>query len=205
MSLLYSIRSRHVKNILSGLKKGELRKRIPPDLRRAFDHYEEEEKTITLPEGMSLIKPKYSAYIYCTKDDPKYENGGKVVCEVTIIDYEEVTKNTPQKDLQRLSKVLCISVEEILEYVGEGKGYVTLFNNELTVFEKPKELSEFTHCTGDKYGYCPACNLGGETIASWVETHEDLAEPGSTSWYCNNYIKRPPQSYYNYVRLGGDV
>lgn len=187
MALLYSVKSRHIKNIIAGKKKAELRRNLPADIRKSLDNH----------NGNEAVS---YAYFYCNKDDNTYEHSGTVPCGAGICGYEEVSKDSSRAELERYSQLLCISVEEILNYVDKKKAYVIMLTSP-DIYEPVKKLNEFTKCICPEYPYCPCCRLGGESVAEWVETREDLGEPGATSWYCINFIKTPPRSYYDNVEL----
>lgn len=81
-----------------------------------------------------------------------------------------------------------------IETVNDIDGDITNFFKVLR--EQPKELQEFRRpCISPEFPYCPDCPVGGEYISE--SELESLAMDGEcrTEWYCNNVLKRPPQSW----------
>lgn len=95
-------------------------------------------------------------------------------------------------DLILLSKIgmwnynLCLSNDELSAYLGDKRGYGWNLDN-VAIYDKPKELSEFTRpCSYD--GICFSCK---RFIAN-----------GMPYGFCDSTITRPPQSYMRVEELG---
>lgn len=88
----------------------------------------------------------------------------------------------------------CLSEDEIISYVGNGKMGHCWHISDLVIYDKPKELSEFCKPCVDEYSYCEGCRYGHIKYPEWVETAEDL-EGISYDIYCLNRVQRPPQSW----------
>lgn len=156
-AILISIRPKYVADILNGIKTLEIRKTKPKcDL--PIDVY------IYCTKEDSLIK-LHSVYVHdkyvCEQDFkcedfPKmysgYEGKGKVVARFKLNKVEEIenkisvrfsgyprTITLTDSELLRAS---CVSYSELKAYLQGGVGYAWHIDN-LEIFDKPKELSEF--------------------------------------------------------------
>lgn len=84
---------------------------------------------------------------------------------------------------------------DIAKYSGGREVFGWHISN-LVIYDKPVELSDFYKpCISPEFMYCPNCPVGGEYISE--SEYEALAMDGecSTEWYCNNRLRRPPQSW----------
>lgn len=144
-AVMFSINRPHTDNIKSGVKKSELRTRPPK------------------------IDEPYEAYIY----EPLKNGGcGKVIGE--FIAFNENTYRMCMGVPKHLVISGCISVEEIWEYTNKGQKDLTEISIfDLIIYDKPKELSEFTK----PYG----------TIIKAFDSR---------------FITKPPQSWCYVERLG---
>ena len=120
--ILWSIRKPHTDNIISGKKWDEIRKRIPKNL-----------------------SPLVPNYIYETK-----ANGGcgKVIGEFRVSSktYIFAHKENGNKHLGNTAFIMpALSDEDLFNYLYDGKkndGWALRIDN-LKIYDKPKELSEF--------------------------------------------------------------
>ena len=142
-AILMSIRPRHDKNILNGIKTLEIRKRFPidyvgwvyiyctkdKDIARIISPYETEDKYVIeneiteknfkyMDSGYSA-KGKVVARFWCDKVSPTYEYYEEEICDLA-----------------------CITKQEYLDYLGYDDGYA-IHITKLEIFDKPKEISEF--------------------------------------------------------------
>lgn len=145
-ALLISIRPQWVEKILNGIKKDEIRKGTA--IGKAINR---------------LIKEQGVAptFIYCTKQyqgkshAPTYYLNGKVVARFNAIAEEIVTVNrldTGKVVLYRghengitnrkLMEGSCLTFDEMNNYL-QGKIGTDIHINDLEIFDKPKEISEF--------------------------------------------------------------
>lgn len=151
-SILISIRPEWVEKILNGEKTIEIRKTIPK------------------------CKLPCKVYIYCSWGNMRtnYMLGkrGKVVAEFTLtsvvkFDIESIMFLGKQQELMQKSKLGGLSLRK---YLGNGVGYAWGIDN-LKIYDKPKELSEFS------VGKAKIdCGYGNYNIY-------------------NKILKRPPQSW----------
>ena len=113
---MFAINKPHTDNIKLGIKISELRTRPPK------------------------INEPYRAYIYET-----LKNGGcgKVIGE--FIAFNENTYRICTGVPKHLTITACVTAEEILRYTKNGKKDLTEISiSDLKIYDKPKELSEFS-------------------------------------------------------------
>lgn len=129
-AIMISIRPKWVAKIIRGDKTLEIRKTCPKQLRG---------DTSTVPEPIEV-------YIYCCK--PKH---GEIGCHINfkrvegkVIGKFTLNKITPTYHFyeEELCALSCVSKEELFKYLGYGDGYAWHIDN-LVIFDKPRELSEF--------------------------------------------------------------
>jgi len=142
-AILISIQPRWVAKILNGEKTIEIRKSIPK---------------CDLP---------IDVYIYCTKKEPyarRYvhndkwgtleyiKSDGKVVAKFTLNKVEKIITigmyyhETKTLDKNELPKLSCLTRQELDNYLQGENGYAWHIDN-LVIFDKPKEISEFENRT----------------------------------------------------------
>lgn len=181
MRALYSIRPKWVEKIFNKEKRWEIRKDCP-----------------------SRLKPPFTALIYCTRAksiwrywdyEGAYENSkGEVVYaqqhiigEFTCDKIEKIvfTGNKyliADKDEAYTNKVAnesCLDFDDLANYLGDKGGYA-LHISDLKIYDKPKELSEFSKVC-PYYDDCENCKHKSENCKEWRK------------------IERPPQSW-GYIR-----
>lgn len=132
-SILISIKPQFVEKILNGKKTIEIRKTMPK---------------CELP---------CKVYIYETKGKGKFVNcgkkrekiGGKVVAEFTLntVNEVEVFENVSVQYWNNYAlEKSCLNDDEISNYIGKNKkGYFWYIDN-LKIYDKPKELMQFSVC-----------------------------------------------------------
>ena len=191
MAVLISIKPQYVCKILNKEKILEIRKSIPK------------------------CKLPCKVYIYCTKgkdlwmhnketiilgntDLTSYWLNGKVVAEFTLNRYDEIERDLndwlPKNRYEAVKQQLkdsCLTEEELWKY-GKGKTLYAWHIDDLIIYDKSKELSEFS-----KYGYE---KLNGSSICSnsscpfYIESnYYDL--PPDCIYEKDCILKRPPQSW----------
>lgn len=154
-AILISIQPKHVANILNGKKTVEVRKTFPKEYLSKNKNFE-----------------AYTVYIYCTKDK-KYANlvnrggflTGMVVARFDLIAITPIHAI----NANYWTDEACITEEEMQKYLNGGKGYIWHIDN-LQIFDKPKELSEFKRVPYEKCGqydskglvWCGRCPYGIE-------------------------------------------
>ena len=175
------------------------------------------EKTIEIRKTMPKCELPCKVYIYCTMPN-KQENRKphswevvwlkRVVAEFTLnkVDTIEicdpcVLRNGEQQDWHWFKSNACLDSEQIMSYIGYGndhdgwgneyaKGYAWHIDD-LKIYDKPKELSEFSHYIPNNK--CPKkeCGIDCEDCMSYDGEHETCL----ALYYSHWQIKRPPQSW----------
>lgn len=175
------------------------------------------EKLVEIRKTMPKCELPCKVYIYCTMPN-KQENRKphswevvwlkRVVAEFTLnkVDTIEicdpcVLRNGEQQDWHWFKSNACLDSEQIMSYVGYGndhdgwgneyaKGYAWHIDD-LKIYDKPKELSEFSHYIPNNK--CPKmeCGIDCENCMSYDGEHETCL----TLYYLHRQIKRPPQSW----------
>lgn len=123
-------------------------------------------KTVEVRKTRPKLETPFKCYIYRTL--PKYgdwnDKDGKVigefVCDKTRA-FQVFENGTVQDFFFEKLKYSCLSYDEIAEYIGKNRvGYSWHISN-LIIYDKPKELSEFSiDCKGGcdiPYLYAPPC------------------------------------------------
>lgn len=78
-------------------------------------------------------------------------------------------------------KEMCLSAQEVFDYIGIGKHLYGLHISDLKIYEQPKELSEFYRpCPVKEKGDCLSCDCLADNDYGGV---------------CTNNLTRPPQSW----------
>lgn len=181
------------------------------------------EKTIEIRKKAPKITGPFKCYIYCTQggDELSMVNGvvqefnrqeiplqngttiaflngsvvGEFICK-EIVPIKVFGNGLIQNYVGYGIHRSCVPYDDIVKYIGNGcSGYGWRISN-LKIYDKPKEVTKFYKpCITPEYPYCPNCPVGGEYISD--EELEALAEFGecNTEWYCNNVVKKPPQSW----------
>ena len=176
-SVLISIRPQWCEKIASGQKTIEVRKTAPQEV-------------------------PFKAYIYCTigngvKGDYLVPSGiqcGKVIGEF-ICDKVYSIKNRgssfsvadeEQSVTNEIARQSCLDYDDMVSYFGNKDGFGWHISN-LTLYDKPKELSEFSRpCSYS--GLCFSCK------------RTSFKKDGNL--LCNTKITRPPQSWCYVEDLG---
>ena len=199
-AVLISIRTEWVYQILNGRKTVEVRKTIPK------------------------LKTPFKCYIYCTKDGKEplsycdycgydmtdfredFLANGKVVAEFIcdrinpIPIYDGFLVDVVDLQTTRLT------VRELLEYAGgvDGKKLYGWHISNLKIYDKPKELSEFTKYSDDDIR---PCQNGDECKLEYYDYSEDCVACGIDFDGENcPFIKlqRPPQSWCYVEEVSAD-
>lgn len=90
-------------------------------------------------------------------------------------------------------KEMCLSAQELFDYIGVGKHLYTWHISDLKIYDKPKELSEFYTIDESGSDCCVAC--------VYHETPLDEM-PCRTCTSERRYLYRPPQSWQYVEELG---
>ena len=163
-------------------------------------------KTIEIRKTMPKCELPCKVYIYCTKGKKLYKCvltfdedllNGKVVAEFTLnkVDILERDLNDwlPKNryDISNeLLKDINLNQNELWNY-GQGKTLYAWHIDDLKIYDKPKELSEFSHFIPNNKCPTKQCGTNCEDCPNYDEEHETCL----ALYYAHRAIKRPPQSY----------
>ncbi len=122
-------------------------------------------KTVEVRKTRPKLETPFKVYIYQTKKTWVYnifskipDGQGKVIGEFVCDKFDEFTPTEKGVMFKKFSALYeaCLSVEEIKAYLGGKIGYGWHIS-ELVIYDKPKELSEFTHACLDNIKACKMC------------------------------------------------
>ena len=149
-------------------------------------------KTVEVRKSRPKMETPFKCYIYCTLQGSneffkntlngsisKWNKGnwgckkGKVIGEFICSEIEELKRNTIF-NAPALYSQSCLTRDEYFGYIGNKAAYIW-YISELKIYDKPKELSEFSPANCGKKK-CFACECF------------DVEKPSCT-------LKRPPQSW----------
>lgn len=175
-SVLISIRKEWIEKIVDGKKTVEVRKSAPKEV-------------------------PFKAYIYCTN---KIANGkviGEFICDKIYHIKAESADNgsaecrhksietfLPSKAGYKLFLDMCLKTEELFDYLGEGKWGYGWHISDLKIYDKPKELSEFSKP-------CPVADRNCENCLSLGKPYNWDFDEKKGEIYCTRRVIRPPQSW----------
>ena len=127
------------------------------------------EKTIEVRKTRPKLIPQFKCYIYCTlpkypHEDfiatdyprPQFYGGGKVVGEFTcdrIFPINVFDNGSIQNWLFEHMERSCLTYEELADYIGNGKTGHGWHISDLLIYDRPRELSEFTGLRTFKGGF----------------------------------------------------
>lgn len=212
-AIMISIQPQWIEKIFNGAKTIEIRKTMPK---------------CELPCKVYIYCTKAKPYLYRVNDDNKFEltnklrfqdsscfvkdynaQNGKVVAEFTLknISYWQPYWTPEVMHICDISEKSCVSTEVLVKYCGDGIIYAWHIED-LKIYDKPKELSEFRKDLDcDDY----PCNKGGKN-SDCEYCYYDYSEgcqacgidfDGEHCIY--KTIKRPPQSWCYVNDLEGDA
>ena len=164
------------------------------------------EKTIEIRKTMPKCELPCKVYIYCTKGKKLYKCvsnfdedllNGKVVAEFSLNKVDTLERDLndwlPKNRYDvsnELLKNINLNQNELWNY-GQGKILYAWHIDDLKIYDKPKELSEFSgfipnnKCEKHENGFdCDKCD-------AYDKEHETCL----ALYYCRKPLKRPPQSY----------
>lgn len=188
------------------------------------------EKTVEVRKTRPAVYQPFKCYIYCTygkglieRYDPIYPNmlldqtvnrdktlgnccNGKVIGEFvcmshSIEEYHADEMPFGEYDIDEdIVAATGMTKEELWSY-GQGATLYGWHISNLKIYKEPKELCEFFHpCIKKKYPYCLDCEHG-------LRDGEKPVLPG-LRWCdvpCDNWLKRPPQSWCYVEEVQGDA
>lgn len=143
------------------------------------------EKTIEIRSSKPICDLPIDVYIYFTRSQLKSDSiddvaqycfsSGKVVAKFTLNKIIEIDKYSPSSVNL---KGTCITYDEYREYVGNRKCYAWYIDN-LEIFDKPKELSEFNHLKKVKSEYIEQYDLNPRKYTKIIQ---DRLTKAPQSW-----------------------
>ncbi len=212
---MYSIKPQHTMNILNKDKVLEIRKTCPKEWKDYLSG-----KTKVKPESMKcliyctkgqpyLIDRRYNEHCqfnydlidyYMAKYDEDAING-KVVAEfilkeVDMLVYHQEgrfdTWNFKDRDaLDKCLKDSCLSMEEIVDYIGDSKDAFALHISDLKIYDEPKELSEFSYLIPNNKCEKHEKGLPCDKCDTFNKEHTVCM----ACYYIFRPMKQPPQSW----------
>lgn len=135
-AIMMSIKPRHDKNILNGIKTLEIRKKFPVDYVGWVYIY----NTKTTKDGVLKLAYIGNKLEFVLSYDKTSKYQGKVVGRFWCDKVDEFYDFDDD-----LCEQACLDRGEMLAYLGDKKGYAISITK-LEIFDKPKELSEFYKC-----------------------------------------------------------
>lgn len=202
--ILISIRPKWVAKILNGEKTFEIRKTAPKcnfpcevyvyctkdkNELRLFDKEICEQFKSDRARAYSLVEQKYyTAFI----DRMSVPCNGKVVAKFTLNKVEVIAKKHYELpyyiDEDRLCKRACLDYKELRRYLGGKDGYAWHIDN-LVIFDKPKELSDFIDSDTPTYEQAKSFLEAAFGRPYCKETYKGSCEQLGYA------LRRPPQSW----------
>lgn len=188
-SVLIAIRPQWVEKIASGQKTIEVRKTAPKEV--PFKAYIYESRN-----GGHRCKhcnEKDSCYSYAPKNVGCYNGRGKVIGEFICDNVERLEEHIEQGGLYYIlsdtfNEQAQLDNWELHDY-GKGKTLYGWHISDLKIYDKPRELSEFSRpCSYS--GLCFSCK------------RTSFKKDGNL--LCNTKITRPPQSWMHVEDLGDE-
>lgn len=222
-SILISIKPEYVEKILNGEKTIEIRKTKPScelpckvyiymTKKRNFFMANRKGEEIWFGDGLRYDKTEIVKFPKC--DVQYWHLLGKVVAEFTLnkitthlynfIDCEEQESyNFLVEDVKNAGFNTnlegLLDFDEFVENYGKRKPLYAWHIDDLKIYDKPKELSEFSHYIPNNK--CPKkeCGIDCEDCMSYDGEHETCL----ALYYSHRQIKRPPQSWMFVESLEG--
>ena len=139
-------------------------------------------QSVEVRKNKPKLEMPFTCYIYCTKapkgwfwfGSPNFRRDGVVIGEFVCKDIEELKRNTVF-NAPALYSQSRLTRDEYFGYIGNKTAYIW-YISDLKIYDKPKELSEFSPADCGKRR-CFNCECF------------DAEKPSCT-------LKRPPQSWY---------
>ena len=179
-SVLIAIRPQWAEKIAKGIKTIEVRKTAPQEVPFKAHIYESRNGG----HRCKHCNEKDSCYSYAPKNVGCYNGSGKVIGEficnnASELDYVYYWNNGYEFET-------CLTYRQVADY-GKGKPIYGWHISDLKIYDKPKELSEFSRpCSYS--GLCFSCK------------RTSFKKDGNL--LCNTKITRPPQSWMYVEDLG---
>lgn len=191
-AILISVQPQWVAKILNGEKTLEIRKSMPK-CGLPIEVY------IYCCKSGALLFKEQSTKTYWAEDEnksyrPNYALNGKVIGKFTLNKVEEIEKSKynlcyTSKSLTEMNllKHSCLTFRELHDYLQGKNGYAWHIDN-LEIFDKPKELSEFYGAFSYDGGK-PFINTYTNSLVHKVEIN------GEIGYESVSHLTRAPQSW----------
>lgn len=141
--IMISINQEYIVDIFNGKKIVEVRKTIPKCKFPVTVYI-----YCTKSKNGEVLDDNYNHFInqrywFLTKSWTPNENNGKVLAKFTFKDYANI-KNVPEQFhiFTEIAEKACLSPKELSDYL-KGKNGYGWFIEDLVIFDKPKDLSDF--------------------------------------------------------------
>ena len=165
------------------------------------------EKLVEIRKTMPKCELPCKVYIYCTKGKKLYKCvsnfdkdllNGKVVAEFTLNKVDTLERDLndwlPKNRYDvsnELLKDINLNQEQLWNY-GQGKTLYAWYIDNLKIYDKSKELSEFSHFIPNNKCPTKQCGTNCEDCPNYDEEHETCL----ALYYAHRVIKRPPMNWY---------
>lgn len=198
-SILISIQPKWVAKILNGYKTIEIRKTIPKcELPCKVYIYCSKDKRQILA-GTHLVKESWLCWDrneWSAQEKKDMQHGrynGHIVAEFILKEVETIEKNQVY-NASVVRHNACLNIMQLHDYI-KGKKFHAWHIDNLTIYEKPKDLNNFykpcKHIkNGECYLYSEQCNHLGIEIKL-----KDGVAHSAREHVCCRYIKRAPQDW----------
>lgn len=179
-AILLSIRPEWVAKILNGEKTIEIRKTCPA----IFKHLKSYEGAkldvfMYVTQGDDILVPTYCGYQLCKNSFYEPLNG-KVVAKFTLRKIKRVSIWDKKLETETL-KPACLDFLEFDKYTKGQVGYAWHIED-LVIFDRPKELSEFKGACPIEKGGCRLCKYGGIGLSSMPLCRKPQLTKAPQSW-----------------------
>ena len=170
-------------------------------------------KTIEILKTKPSCEIPCKVYIYCTKGKSDkdslvvshslpaimpYRANERVVAEFTLNKVDILERDLNDwlpKNRYDISNELLKDInlnQEQLWNCGQGKTLYAWYIDNLKIYDKPKELSDFSHFIPNNKCPTKQCGTNCEDCPNYDEEHETCL----ALYYAHRVIKRPPMNWY---------
>ena len=181
-AIMISIQPQYVEKILNGEKTIEIRKTKPKcELPCKVYIY------CTMPNKQENRKPHSWEVVWLKRVVAEFTLNKVDILERDLNDWLPKNRYDVSNDLL---KDINLNQNELWNY-GQGKTLYAWHIDDLKIYDKPKELSEFSHFIPNNKCPTKQCGTNCEDCPNYDEEHETCL----ALYYAHRAIKRPPQSY----------
>lgn len=217
MAVLISIRPKWVKKIASGEKTVEVRK-TRPKLKTPFKCYIYctkdgkyfyhggigEKQCLFKNPRTGEIRFDYAFELACCEvgeySEDNFLSGkiiGEFICDkiykIKNLGSKFVLDGAAESETNKVARESGLFFDDMKEYAGDRKHIYGWHISNLTLYDYPKELSEFrTHCKNGNHPFCSICDYSVRRISK-SNLNGNLLDSEIVGCYMG--LKRPPQSW----------